>query len=275
MLDELLEGHVDAAAAMGLPLPQWSHTGHAVGAYEELEVSKGVGNDGEVGVEVSGESTGEMTGEMTGVITGEITGEMNGEMTDDVAGEIYDEITGEMTEEQVYTELWRASQRFTSAAGLEPRSLEEVASGVASHAESQPPPSPQPDRSRRPEGQGQSQRSLFEGSSAATRLASSSASSAPTPDFVRKQHVYAEQFTALAGLEQQAMSPSPIRSGDVNGETHGNGTNGDGANGDVARGDSNANPRLQYHGAQTQRLLEVHEHMQAMQALQQQARNLP
>lgn len=264
MLDELLEGHVDAAAAMGLPLPQWSHTGHAVGAYEELEV-KGVGNDGEVGVEVNGESTGEMTGEMTGVFTGEI----HGKMTDDVAGEIYDEITGEMTEEQAYTELWRASQRFTSAAGLEPCSLEEVASEVASHAESQPPQSPQTDRSRRPEGQGQSQRSLFEGSSAATRLASS-ATSAPTPDFVRKQLVYAEQFTALAGLERQAMSPSPIRSGDANGETNGNGTNGD-----LARGDSNANPLLQYHGAQTQRLLEVHEHMQAMQALQQQARSLP
>ena len=270
MLDELLEGHVNAAAAMGLPLPQWSHTGHAVGAYEELEVSKGVGNDGEVGVEVNGEITDEMTGEINGVITGVITGEMNGEMTDDVAGEM----TGEMTEEQVYTELWRASQRFTSAAGLEPRSLEEVASEVARHAESQPPPSPQPDRSRRPEGQGQSQRSLFEGSSAATRLASS-ATSAPTPDFVRKQLVYAEQFTALAGLERQALSPFPLRSGDANGETNGDGTNSDGTNGDVARGDSNANPRLQYHGAQTQRLLEVHEHMQAMQALQQQARNLP
>merc|ERR1719272_1701073 len=141
-----------------------------------------------------------MTGEMTGVITGEI----NGEITDNVAGEMAGEMTGEMagelTEEQAYTELWRASQRFTSAAGLEPRSLEEVASEVARHAESQPPPSPQPDRSRRPEGQGQSQRSLFEGSSAATRLASS-ATSAPTPDFVRKQLVYAEQFTALAGLE--------------------------------------------------------------------------
>lgn len=36
MLDDLLEGHVEAAAAMGLPLPQWSHGGRAPGPYVAL-----------------------------------------------------------------------------------------------------------------------------------------------------------------------------------------------------------------------------------------------
>jgi hypothetical protein len=30
VLDELLEAHVDAAAAMGLPLPKWRLAGHAL-----------------------------------------------------------------------------------------------------------------------------------------------------------------------------------------------------------------------------------------------------
>ena len=45
LLDELLEGHVDAAMAIGIPSPQWSSTGYAIGSYEALK-RHGEGGDG-------------------------------------------------------------------------------------------------------------------------------------------------------------------------------------------------------------------------------------
>ena len=120
MLDDLLEGHVEAAAAMGLPLPQWSHGGRAPGPYVALG-ARGAADAGEVtGEEVGIGSHGEVALELNRATAG-------GEMPDEITGEI----TGEMTDvDQVYSELWRASRRFTAAAGLAPRSLEEEATEV-------------------------------------------------------------------------------------------------------------------------------------------------